>query len=87
MKARFEVQDMKMTLSNVTLPEGVESYVLMKATDGSGNEITLEMSHEQAAFLEQEFKDLNRRRSEHLYEPSEAETPDFNLFNFTNVEE
>lgn len=82
MKVRFEIQDMKITLSNVTLPEAIESYVLMKAVDDSGNEITLEMSHEQAVFLQDEFKDLNRRRLEHAYEGASHMPETYDLFNF-----
>jgi hypothetical protein len=82
MKARFELKDMNLTLSNVTLPEALDSYVLFKAIDKNNNEITLELTHEQAEFLQKEFKELNERRKEHIYEPSNKYKDEtYNLFN------
>lgn len=62
MKARYELNNMNLTLSNVTLRDSVDSYVLLKAADENNNEVTIKLSHDQAEFLEAEFKDLNRRR-------------------------
>jgi hypothetical protein len=74
MRARYELNDMNLTLSNVTLRDAAESYVLLKASDETGNEVTIKISHEQAEYLETEFKDLNRRR--HGYKPAELRRQD-----------
>lgn len=82
MKVRFELKNMNLTLSNVTLPEALDSYVLFKAIDENNNEITLELTHDQAEFLQNEFKELNQRRKEHIYEPSKQDKNEsYNLFN------
>ncbi|MFJ7976681.1 hypothetical protein ACIQZI_13425 [Peribacillus sp. NPDC096379] len=62
MKARYELINMNLTLSNVTLRNSVDSYVLFKASDENNNEVTIKLSHQQADFLEAEFTDLNLRR-------------------------
>ncbi len=69
MKARYELINMNLTLSNVTLRNSVDSYVLFKASDENNNEVTIKLSHQQADFLEAEFTDLNRRRKGHCLEP------------------
>ncbi len=74
MRARYELNDMNLTLSNVTLRDAAESYVLLKASDESGNEVTIKISHDQADYLEMEFKDVNRRR--HGHRPAEARRQD-----------
>ncbi|MEN8697964.1 hypothetical protein [Bacillus infantis] len=74
MRARYELNDMNLTLSNVTLRDAAESYVLLKASDESGNEVTIKISHDQAEYLEMEFKDLNRRR--HGHRPAEVRRQD-----------
>ncbi|MEF7566116.1 hypothetical protein V4V35_24290 [Bacillus infantis] len=74
MRARYELNDMNLTLSNVTLRDSAESYVLLKAADESGNEVTIKISHDQADYLEMEFKDVNRRR--HGHRPAEARRQD-----------
>ncbi|MES1041068.1 hypothetical protein FOA20_16580 [Peribacillus simplex] len=55
---------MNLTVSNVTLRNAADSYVLLKAADDQNNEITIKLSHEQAEFLEAELRDVNRRRRE-----------------------
>ncbi|MFE4813382.1 hypothetical protein ACFQ9Y_19970 [Peribacillus simplex] len=64
MKARYELANMNLTVSNVTLRNAADSYVLLKAADDQSNEITIKLSHEQAEFLEAELRDVNRRRRE-----------------------
>ncbi|MGE7765732.1 hypothetical protein [Peribacillus sp. NPDC096540] len=63
MKARYELENMNLTLSNVTLRNAADSYVLLKAADDhNNNEITIKLSHGQAEFLEAELREVNRRR-------------------------
>jgi len=64
MKARYELANMNLTVSNVTLRNAADSYVLLKAADDQDNEITIKLSHEQAEFLEAELREVNRRRRE-----------------------
>ncbi|MFJ7469663.1 hypothetical protein ACIQWI_13995 [Peribacillus frigoritolerans] len=64
MKARYELANMNLTVSNVTLRNAADSYVLLKAADDQNNEITIKLSHEQAEFLEAELREVNRRRKE-----------------------
>ncbi|CAH0290277.1 MULTISPECIES: hypothetical protein [Peribacillus] len=64
MKARYELANMNLTVSNVTLRNAADSYVLLKAADDQNNEITIKLSHEQAGFLEAELREVNRRRRE-----------------------
>ncbi|MEY8732518.1 hypothetical protein AB9M92_09695 [Peribacillus frigoritolerans] len=64
MKARYELANMNLTVSNVTLRNAAHSYVLLKAADDQNNEITIKLSHEQAEFLEAELREVNRRRRE-----------------------
>ncbi|MBO0999529.1 hypothetical protein IOC57_17490 [Bacillus sp. SD075] len=64
MKARYELTNMNLTVSNVTLRNAADSYVLLKAADDQNNEITIKLSHEQADFLEAELREVNRRRRE-----------------------
>jgi hypothetical protein len=55
---------MNLTVSNVTLRNAADSYVLLKAADDQNNEITIKLSHDQAEFLEAELREVNRRRRE-----------------------
>ncbi|WP_191556925.1 hypothetical protein [Metabacillus idriensis] len=85
MKARYELNNMNLTLSNVTLRDSVDSYVLLKAADENNNEVTIKLSHDQAEFLEAEFKDLNRRRKSYSdtvrsVDKEEEEEDSYNLF-------
>ncbi|TDL83150.1 hypothetical protein [Peribacillus frigoritolerans] len=85
MKARYELNNMNLTLSNVTLRDSVDSYVLLKAADENNNEVTIKLSHNQAEFLEAEFKDLNRRRKSYsdtvrAIDKEEEEEDSYNLF-------
>ncbi|MGG4489105.1 hypothetical protein [Metabacillus idriensis] len=85
MKARYELNNMNLTLSNVTLRDSVDSYVLLKAADENNNEVTIKLSHDQAEFLEAEFKDLNRRRKFYSdtvrsVDKVEEEEDSYNLF-------
>ncbi|MGE7186626.1 hypothetical protein ACQKKK_22505 [Peribacillus sp. NPDC006672] len=71
MKARYELANMNLTLSNVTLRNAADSYVLLKAADDqNNNEITIKLSHGQAEFLEAELREVNRRRRENSSELS-----------------
>ncbi|MBA9027468.1 hypothetical protein [Peribacillus huizhouensis] len=85
MKARYELTNMNITLSNVTLRDSVDSYVLFKAADENNNEVTIKLSHQQADFLEAEFTNLNRRRKGNDAEPILNDEPfedeSYNLFN------
>jgi hypothetical protein len=65
MKVRYDIQDMGLKISNVTLPKAEDSYVLIKASDEKNNEIVIEVSHEQAEYLQNELYEANRRRREH----------------------
>ncbi|MDF9761674.1 MULTISPECIES: hypothetical protein [Peribacillus] len=87
MKARYELANMNLTLSNVTLRNAADSYVLLKAADDqNNNEITIKLSHGQAEFLEAELREVNRRRRENSSELSGYdkdrlnEDDSFNLF-------
>ncbi|MGE7760407.1 hypothetical protein [Peribacillus sp. NPDC097895] len=86
MKARYELANMNLTLSNVTLRNAADSYVLLKAADDQNNEITIKLSHGQAEFLEEELREVNRRRRENSSEISGYEQErnhdddSFNLF-------
>lgn len=68
MKARYELANMNLTVSNVTLRNAADSYVLLKAADDQNNEITIKLSHEQAEFLEAELREVNRRRRENSHD-------------------
>lgn len=71
MKARYELANMNLTVSNVTLRNAADSYVLLKAADDqNNNEITIKLSHGQAEFLEAELREVNRRRRENSSEIS-----------------
>ncbi|XGZ09110.1 hypothetical protein ACDZ29_22980 [Peribacillus sp. RS7] len=71
MKARYELANMNLTVSNVTLRNAADSYVLLKAADDqNNNEITIKLSHGQAEFLETELREVNRRRRENSSEIS-----------------
>jgi hypothetical protein len=61
MKVRFDIQDMGLKISNVTHPRAEDSYVLIKVSDQINNEIVIELSHEQAEYLENELYEANRR--------------------------
>ncbi|MGE8080848.1 hypothetical protein [Peribacillus loiseleuriae] len=85
MKARYELINMNLTLSNVTLRNSVDSYVLFKDADENNNEVIIKLSHQQADFLEAEFTELNRRRKGQYSEPiihdDASEDESYNLFN------
>ena len=91
MKARYELENMNITVSNVTLRNAADSYVLLKATDSQGqNEITIKLSHEQSEFLEAELRDANRRRKEnssHSQDRLLEEEDSFNLFSLDFLDE
>ncbi|PLR79847.1 hypothetical protein CVD25_09650 [Bacillus canaveralius] len=59
MKVRYQIKNLYLKVGNVTRDQ--ESYVLLKAFDDSNNEIVLELTHEQAGFLEDQFYEANRR--------------------------
>jgi hypothetical protein len=65
MKVRYQISDMNLKISNVTLPEAGKSYILITASDGKNNEIVFELSPEQAEHVENELYEANRRRKEH----------------------
>ncbi|WP_199615588.1 hypothetical protein [Paenibacillus alkalitolerans] len=61
MKVRYEISDVNLRISNVTLPNAEDSYVLLKASDEQNNEVAFALSHEQAQYLENELYEANRR--------------------------
>lgn len=70
MKARYEITDVNLKISNVTLPKAEDSYVLLTASDEKNNEIVFALSHEQAELLENELYEANRRRRIHSFTAS-----------------
>ncbi|WP_026694099.1 hypothetical protein [Peribacillus kribbensis] len=62
MRLRLEIKNLYLKVGNVTREN--ESYVLMTAHDNSNNEIVLELTHEQAGWLEDQFYNANRRWEE-----------------------
>jgi hypothetical protein len=61
MKVRYEITDMYLKITNVTLPKAEDSYVLLTASDDNNSEIVFALSHEQAEYLENELYEANRR--------------------------
>lgn len=61
MKVRYEIGDINLRVNNMS-PKDAESYVLLKASDDVGNEISFALSDEQAERLELELFEANRRR-------------------------
>jgi hypothetical protein len=61
MKVRYEIGDIHLKASNMS-PKDADSYVLLKASDDSGNEIFFALSNSQADRLEAELYEANRRR-------------------------
>lgn len=65
MRVRYDIQDMSLKISNVTLPKAEDSYVLITISDQSNHEIVIELSREQAEYLQDELYVANRRRREY----------------------
>jgi hypothetical protein len=65
MKVRYGIGDINLKISNVTLPNADDSYVLITASDEQDNEIVFALSRGQAEHLEDELYEANRRRREH----------------------
>ncbi|MFU2014744.1 hypothetical protein ACM6Q7_06650 [Peribacillus butanolivorans] len=90
MKARYELENMNLTLSNVTLRNAADSYVLLKAADDhNNNEITIKLSHGQAEFLEAELREVNRRRKENsseIFRHNQESLNDDDSFNLFSIE-
>jgi hypothetical protein len=61
MKVRYEITDVNLKITNVTLPKAEDSYVLLTASDEINSEIVFAISHEQAEYLENELYEANRR--------------------------
>lgn len=81
MKVRFEITDVNLKISNVTLPKAEDSYVLLTASDENKNEIVFELSHEQAEYLENQLYEANRRWKATASAPRlEKDTPEFIYF-------
>ncbi|WP_409304579.1 hypothetical protein [Peribacillus sp. SCS-155] len=80
MKVRFELQNLYLKVSNVTRND--ESYVLLRAYDDSNNDLVLELTHEQAGFLEDQFYEANRRYEQRVFGPVVQKNvpPSSNLF-------
>ncbi|AXN41254.1 hypothetical protein ACFY5J_20925 [Peribacillus butanolivorans] len=90
MKARYELENMNLTLSNVTLRNAADSYVLLKAADDhNNNEITIKLSHGQAEFLEAELREVNRRRKENsseIFRHNQESLNDDDSFNLFSID-
>ncbi|MFD4819263.1 hypothetical protein [Peribacillus butanolivorans] len=90
MKARYELENMNLTLSNVTLRNAADSYVLLKAAeDHNNNEITIKLSHGQAEFLEAELREVNRRRKENsseIFRHNQESLNDDDSFNLFSID-
>lgn len=61
MKVRYEIGDITLKVMNMSPRDG-DTYVLLKASDESGNEIAFALSNKQADRLEAELYEANRRR-------------------------
>ncbi|MFE4240505.1 hypothetical protein [Peribacillus butanolivorans] len=90
MKTRYELENMNLTLSNVTLRNAADSYVLLKAADDhNNNEITIKLSHGQAEFLEAELREVNRRRKENsseIFRHNQESLNDDDSFNLFSID-
>ncbi|MDN4075371.1 hypothetical protein [Fictibacillus terranigra] len=64
MRVRFEIKNLHLRVGNVTRDS--QSYVLFTAFDDSNNEIVLELTHEQAGFLEDQFYEANSRYEQRI---------------------
>ena len=73
MRLRLEVKNLYLRVANVTRDN--KSYVLLTAYDDTNNELVLELTHEQAGWLEDQFYAANRRYEERLTNPLPASEP------------
>ncbi|MEK4029254.1 MULTISPECIES: hypothetical protein [Bacillaceae] len=73
MHLRLEVKNLYLRVANVTRDN--KSYVLLTAYDDTNNELVLELTHEQAGWLEDQFYAANRRYEERLTNPQSANEP------------
>lgn len=71
MRVRFEIKNLYLKVGNVS--RNNESYVLLTAYDANNNEIVLELTHEQAGYLEDQFFEANRRYEQRLFTPAVPE--------------
>jgi hypothetical protein len=60
MKSRYQIDDVSIKVINMS-PKDAASYVLIKTSDESGNEISFSMTNEQADRLELELYEANKR--------------------------
>jgi hypothetical protein len=75
MKVRYEIKNMYLKVGNVTRDSN-DSYVLLRAFDNNNNEIVIELSHEQAEFLEDQFFEANSRWEDQVsMTPPETDLP------------
>ncbi|OCA85288.1 hypothetical protein [Pseudobacillus wudalianchiensis] len=73
MRLRLEAKNLYLRVANVTRDN--KSYVLLTAYDDTNNELVLELTHEQAGWLEDQFYAANRRYEERLTHPQQANEP------------
>ncbi|WP_039237284.1 hypothetical protein [Bacillus thermotolerans] len=73
MQLRLEAKNLYLRVANVTRDN--KSYVLLTAYDDTNNEFVLELTHEQAGWLEDQFYAANRRYEERLTNPHRANEP------------
>ncbi len=78
MKVRYEIKDMDLKISNVTIRDAETSYVLVRAFDEVGNEIAIALSHAQSEYLENELYEANRRRKENVGTSTQYVPDEFN---------
>jgi hypothetical protein len=67
MRLRLEVKNLHLKVGNVS--HDGQSYVLLRAYDDTNNDIVMELTHEQAGWLEDQFYNANRRWEEHISTP------------------
>lgn len=72
-RLRLEAKNLYLRVANVTRDD--KSYVLLTAYDDTNNELVLELTHEQAGWLEDQFYAANRRYEERLTNPHRANEP------------
>ncbi|MFY4776593.1 hypothetical protein [Metabacillus sp. RGM 3146] len=82
MRVRFEIKNLNIRVGNVTRDS--QSYVLLTAYDDSNNEIVLELTHEQAGFLEDQFYEANLRYEQRIVPEQQPEPNTFFKQSFTN---
>jgi hypothetical protein len=79
MRFRLEIKNLHLKVGNVS--HDGQHYVLFSAYDDTNNEIVLEITHEQAGWLEDQFYNANRRWEEQISTPDQSQ-PNLQPYNF-----